>query len=297
MNQQLIMLTCPDGSKHQVIEDIDAGEMLCGKCGIVLEERTVMDESLLPRAVMDESQTKFVGQNNKYIGESTHINKTFKDEKGKSSNKNLFRAINKWDSRIAWNNNKGKLISHVDQVCSKFKLTEVIHGEIRQIMKKLQRESWTRGRVTHELLGATIYYVSKKYNFPITMAEIGVVTNLSAKVIYRNLLVVNEACGEINAENKVTSFDSYVSKYFSKTNLPPKYEKDVLKLLKITQETKFHEGKSPSVLIGAIMKYIVITNKLQKQIPFTTLSKACDVSDVAVRAMCYKVTKLFESGA
>jgi len=294
--QKLLQTCCPDGKPHTEIDDIYAGEIVCNRCGIVLEEKTIHDEMNSNTYKLDGNSIKFVGQTNKNIGESTFIRKGMKDFNGKSvtqKNRQMFKQINKWDSRVKWEYNNGHLIFIVRQQCSALQLNEVTTLEVEKYMKKVADEKLTRGRVILNLISAVIYYVCKKNDIPKSMAEISKALDVPTKIIYQNLRVVNEAYGVIA---KMPSLDSYVSKYFSKTSINAKYEPEVRRLLGVLQESKFHEGKSPAVLVGGVMKYLVMNNDCNFRGTFEEISKACEISDVSLRSMCDRITAVINLG-
>lgn len=296
MTQQILLKKyCPDGKEHKRIEDVDAGEFLCSRCGIVFEEKTIYDDMHSHTSTLDSHETNHVGQSNKHVGQSTFMKKNMTDHKGKKAkgiNKKIFKDINTWDNRIKWRANNGRLLIIVKQTCDLLKLKESIHVEVEKYMKKLVAESVTRGRVTRELLGATIYYVCKQYDVPMTMKEISEAMDIPSKIIYQNLRVINEAYGSVN---KVQSMNSYVSKYFTKTSIKPKYEKEVLRLLQKVEKDKLHVGKSPAVVIGGIMKYLVITTGDYNG-THGDIARACDISEVSLRIMCSRIMPTLDMG-
>jgi len=296
MTEQKIITYCPDGKPHTAIDDIDAGEKVCNRCGIVLEEKTTHDELYSQTYKMDNNSSKFTGQTNKNLGESTYMRKGMKDFTGKGispKNRQMFKQINKWDNRVKWQYNNGHLLFIIKQQTSLLGLNEVTILEIEKYMKKVVGEKLTRGRVTLDLLSAVIYYVCKKNDIPKSMAEISTAMNIPTKRIYQNLRVINEAYGVVS---KIPSLDSYVSKYFTKTSIDPKWEPEVRRLLSVLQESKFHEGKSPSVLVGAVMRYIVLNTDCDYHGTFAEISDACEISDVSLRSMGDRVTSILNFG-
>ena len=296
MTQQKLITCCPNGKPHNAINDTFAGEIVCNLCGIVIEEKTTHDEMYSHTYTMDGSGSTFTGQTNKNVGESTFIRKSMKDFNGKSitpNNRRMLKQINIWDNRVKWQYNNGHLMFIVKQQCSLLKLNEVTTIEVHNLMKKVVDEKLTKGRVKLDLLSAIIYYICKKNDIPKSMAEISKAMDIPTKRIYKNLRVINEAYGIVT---KIPNLDSYVSKYFSKTSINIKYEPEVRRLLRILQDSKFHEGKSPAVLVGAVMKYIVLNMDCDFNGTFSEISEACEISDVSLRSMSDRVTAILNFG-
>lgn len=285
MNQQLqhVHVYCPDGQKHNRIEDPDAGEQLCSKCGMVFEERTIYDEHFSHTSTKKKDDNEYKGQSNKHLGESTFIPKKMVDVNGKAidfKNRGLFKQINKWDSIVKWNANRGPMLSQLKQCCDTLLIHETTQVEIIKYMNKVIDEKLTRGRVVRQMIASVIYYVCKQYDIPKTMSEISKEMNVPTKIIYQNLRVLNEAFGSVA---KVQSMQSYVSKYFTKTEISPKHEKDVLRLLLELEKTQFHVGKQPATVIGGVMKYVVTQPGCDYKGTFGDLAKACGISEVSLR--------------
>ena len=296
MTQQKLQTYCPNGKLHNAIEDEHTGEVVCNLCGIILEEKTEYVETHSNTYTMDGSGSRFSGQTNKNVGESTFIRKDMKDFNGKNvepKNRQMIKQINVWDTRVKWQYNNGHLLFIIRQQCSLVNLSEMITLEVEKLMKKIVDEKLTKGRVRIDLISAVIYYVCKKYDIPKSMGEISEAMDVPTKRIYKNLRIINDAYGIVA---KIPNLDSYVSKYFSKTDINKKYEPEVRRVLKVLQESKFHEGKSPAVLVGGVMRYIITNSDCNYTGKFDQLAAACGISDVSLRMMANKITSVLNFG-
>jgi transcription initiation factor TFIIIB Brf1 subunit/transcription initiation factor TFIIB len=283
--KQHTIIYCPDGRKHNKIEDIDAGEKLCTRCGIVFEEKTIFDETVSLTVTRNKKDTGFIGSTNKHIGESTYM--TITDNAGKpinQKNKLMFKQINTLDLRIKIRANRSTLLREVRQCCDILNINETIENEIIKCMKNISDQKLTRGRILRQVIAATIYYICKKYELPKTMSEISKTINVPTKVIYRNLRFINDAYGSIQNSQPISY---YVSRYFTKTDISPKYEKDILELLEKVEKVQFHIGKQPATVIGGLMKYFVTINTdCNYKGTFADIAKACSISEVSLRNTC-----------
>lgn len=263
---------CLDGKEHIMIDDIHTGEVLCEKCGVVFEERTIATEQFFKEIGKSNMSTN--------LGHNTVIPH---DGKLKYSEKKTFNNLRKWDRRIQVNSNhhdkaRGELVA---KYCEKLELGVTVKTDVHKYMMKLAKDKLVQGRHTVEMLASTIHYVCKKHEIPKSMAEISRHTNVPTKKIYKNYSII---CQEYGTVQKVQDIDTYVTQYMTKAKMPIKYEPELRRLLALLKKEKFQEGKSPNVIIASLIRFISI-NVNDYPITQEKIAEACDVSDVAIRGV------------
>jgi len=105
-HQITIRERCPRCNKDAIVTDAETGEMICGRCGFVMDERLV-DSGQEWRSFLDDKTNKArTGDRTSLTrhdrGLSTIINPVNKDSAGNplsASMKSSLRRLRLWDSR------------------------------------------------------------------------------------------------------------------------------------------------------------------------------------------------------
>lgn len=269
----MISLKCNDGKEHTRIEDDDAGEIFCSKCGIVLDERITSD--IGPRNDIGDT-TKLSGHSPQ-VGISTVIPL---DTKLMGKNKTDALTLRKWDSRIrlrAIPTNK-KVMDTIASVGNKMSLPQYIVSEVERLALKMTKQKHTRGRTYNEMIAGCIIAVCRREGITKSMGDIGAELNVTPKRVFRMYRIIKDL---FDVEAKILSPADYIPQIGSKLNIPEKIINHARKNTRSVMKTDFHVGRSP-IAVASTMLYISV-KMFSMGITQKQISAASDITEISIR--------------
>ena len=306
----------------QIITDEYAGELICSKCGVVLEEKTLSYRQEPAKNNSNEMSSHTTITNTKYIGTSTSIGnqKSFgiKDYAGKTIPKitkdSLNRLYNSGNiSRTSCQKSQKSIISgmvKLDGLVHKLHLSENVSQETVKLYKRAHAARIVSGRSIIGVMSACLYYSCKKSGIPRDMAEICDAANIKKNVLfscYRAIVDSMELyCSEKNYDDGENSNNSRryandncntitkqrhircIPKIISKLNLPQRISRQAAGLI-LLQDDYLLSGKKPNAVAATA---IYITCNHDKKYHFITqreISEASGITAVSIRNISKKI--------
>ena len=193
-----------------MITDEDAGEMICSRCGVVLEEKIVsyVSESTRKNSGDDansNSTSHMMTVNAKYAGSSTSIGigKSFgnTDHAGKTIPKrvkdSLARLQNTGNlqrtSQTQGQRSMNSAMVKLNGLVRKLDLSENVHLDTVKLFKRAQEAKIVRGRSVIGVAAACLYHVCKESGIPRDMAEISESSNMRKKDLFASYRAMVDA--------------------------------------------------------------------------------------------------------
>jgi len=298
----------------KVITDEYAGELICNKCGVVLEEKTLSYRQEPTKNDFNEiSQIMMATANTKYISSSTTIGnqKSFgtRDHTGKTIHKITKDSLNRLYSsgniqRTSCQESQSIVSGMVklDGLVHKLNLSENISQETARLYKKAHAAKIVSGRSVMGVMSACLYYSCKKLNIPRDMAEICDAANIKKHVLfscYRAMVDSMELyCSERNYDSKNHNSNRYVNddndaiakqrhiryvpKIISKLGLPQRICRQAASLI-LLQDGYFLSGKNP-IAVAATAIYLTCNHdKKYSSITQREMSEASGITAMTIR--------------
>ncbi len=286
---------CSRCGKNNLITDIESGELLCSKCGFVINEK-VMDNNR-GRMFPDNAENKLhMGDKTSLTrhdrGLSTIINPINKDSTGKplsAAMKSSLTRLRTWDSRSKArpiDRNLQYAFKELLKMKEKLFLSNVIIENAAYIYRKAMEKQLVRGRTISSLIAASLYAACRETGTPRTLNDVSGSINITRKnlaLCYRLLL------RELDLKMPVVDSVSCIAKIASNTNLSEKTKRHAMKILKKAEDEKISAGKDPMGMAASAL-YVASLEK-GESITQKTLAEASGVTEVTIRNRCKNLKK------
>ncbi len=279
-----IVNICPECGSQNIILDYQHGDLLCNKCGLILDELYLYqgDEWLSNDSDEDNHKIRTGPPENPRVfdkGLTTEIDNKNKDSYGKpisNQNRSQLYRLRKWQKRLRASNalekNLKKAFREIDRIGSVLGLSNQMREEACHLYKKAVKKNLIRGRSINCIASSCIYTTCRQVGKPRTMEEISSVTLLDKRDIGRTYRFL---CRELELKIEPTRSQEYIERYCNELDLNVDVIKDAKEILNEAEVGEILSGKSPSGLAAAAI-YISAKNKKIK----ITQKKIADVSSV-----------------
>jgi transcription initiation factor TFIIB len=290
---QQLRLTCPDGPKHVIIEDEERGEVVCNRCGIVLQDNVAV---ISPWD--GESDTTQYMQN---LGKSTVLGQFTKRNPGTSQDHMRAIGLRIQQRNIVHRAEKRRIDEYniTSTICTKLGLPLYIQKDVERMFELISKKRLGMGRDKRLLAAAAILYYCRKYGIPKTAKDIakaevatkGQQLNINLIIKFKKMLEKN-----FGYVTNATTIESYVPQIASKLGIE-KYEKRIYELLAKAKKQELHVGMNPVVLICTIIYRLGLEEDETCALRVTQnrLSDECSISSVALRNTLTKLEGIIVS--
>lgn len=281
---------CPECGSANLVEDYEMGEIICGKCGLVLREQ-VIDEGPEWRAFTQEekAQRSRVGTPISYSvhdkGLSTVIDRVNRDAFGRElpvATRLQMLRLRKWQIRArvhsSVDRNLAQAMAELDRLSDKIHIPASVKEKAALIYRKTLDKGLVRGRSISAIAAAALYSACRFTGTPRTLKEVADASLVQKKDIarcYRLLL------RELEMQMPISEPIAYVSKIASKVGITEKTQRKAMDTLQKADQLKIDAGKDPMGLAAAALYIACVQEgerKTQKEI-----AEAAGVTEVTVR--------------
>jgi transcription initiation factor TFIIB len=285
-----MVTTCPKCGSTELILDDKRGELVCAKCGLVIEENEI-DHGPEWRAFDHEQSERRVrvGAPSTYTihdkGLSTDMDWRNKDSYGKSiptrTRGQLYR-LRKWQRRIrvkdASERNLAFALTELDRMASKLLLPKQVREAAAMIYRKAVEKNLIRGRSIEGVAAASLYAACRQCSLPRTLDEIAEVSKVDRKEIGRTYRFIAR---EINLKLMPTLPTDYVARFCSELKLGMDVQTKAMEILEQAHEKGLTSGRGPTgVAAAAIYLATIMCNNRRTQ---RSIAEVAGVTEVTIR--------------
>jgi transcription initiation factor TFIIB len=303
--QTVIQCEMCDPSESKMITDVESGEIICNRCGIVVV-RDLEDTKKIWHKVEDNGSDTRNGNPSSLTlydqGLTTKIGNTNRDASGNVINSMMMVRLNRMknlDKRSQINKsarNLGRAFRQLDSLKDKLGLSNAVIEKTAYIYRKVQEAGLVRGRKVNTVLGASLYVACREFEIPRTLREISAVNNEKYREtsrVYRQIVL------HLGKQVPRINLFRYVEKVGKKAKLEEKNIREALRLMKKVQETGLSAGKEPMGIVGAVI-YLSLPksdeNIRQRIITQAIIADAAGVSEVTIRNVYKEIEKKLSLG-
>jgi len=277
--------SCPE-CKGKVISLLERGEIVCGQCGLVINERIVDIAHSGKRAFTKQEKESRERTGSPIsillpdMGLSTII------DKSNIKNPDLKRAA-KWNSRMTWDK-RNMLIATTElkRIGSNLTLPNHVKKTAIRLYIEAFKKKLLRGRSINGMVAACLYFACRERKIPRTLQEILDQTTISAKNVrrcYRTLI------RELNLKVPSTDPISLIPRFIAELELDVEAENTTIKIIN-TFTSKFStSGKDPKGLCAGAL-YLVCKMR-DRKISQKEIANLVGVTEVTLRSRFKELTK------
>ena len=283
---------CPECNSSNLVYDESRGEVICGDCGLLVEEKMVDTTHELRAFGKSEkksrggapiSMQKFDKGLTTNVGEISDI---YRLNSAQQTRKYL--RLKKWQERVSTSieRNLRLAMAELRKVASFLDLPSVVREEAARIYNFVLQRGMVRGRSMESVIASCIYAACRSYNIPRTLDEISVASEVERKEIGRTYRFITRKIGI-----KVTpsSPKDYISRFASVLHLSPKTQNEALKILKKAEISELTSGRGPAGIAAAALYVAALLNDEKK-----TQREVADVAGITEVTIRNRYKELLE---
>ena len=251
-------LKCPECDSTDFNEDKDKAELICAKCGLVLDENRI-DDSPEWRAFNAEQREKKsrAGAPLTYtkhdMGVSTDIGKGSGELYKVSGKKRAqYYRMRKWHNRLtkSKDRNLGFALSELNRLISHLNLPKSVHEEVARLYEKAVDKGLVRGRAMESVIAALLYIVSRKQGTPRTLDEIHDASGIDKREIGRTYRYVAR---ELGLRILPAKPQDHIPRFAGKLQLSGEVQARARKIIQQAREKNLLSGKGPTGIAAAAL--------------------------------------------
>lgn len=294
---------CPECGSTKLINDHERGEVVCGACGLVIDDN-IVDMGPEWRAFDHEQRDKRtrVGAPITYTihdkGLSTMIDWRNKDIYGRdipARNRAQWYRLRKWQRKIrisgATERNLAFALSELDRDSSRLGLPRSVRESASVVYRNAVENKLIRGRSIEGVVAASLYAACRRCKVPRTLDEIADVSRVSKKEVGRTYRFLTR---ELHIRLPPTSPIDYVPRFASELNLSGVVQSKAIEIINQAMENGLTSGRGPTGVAAAAL-YIasVILNERKTQ---RDVADIAGVTEVTIRNRYKELTEQLEMG-
>ncbi len=258
---------CPECNSSNLVYDESKGEVICGDCGLLVEDKMVdtthelrkFDKSdKKSRGGAPISMQKFDKGLTTNIGEISDIYRL-----NSSQQTRKFLRLKKWQERVSTSieRNLRLAMAELRRVASYLELPSVVKDESSRIYQFVLQRGMVRGRSMESVIAACIYAACRSYEIPRTLDEISAASEVERKEIGRTYRFIIR---KIGIKVKPSSPKDYILRFASVLDLSPKAQNEALKILKKAEVQELTSGRGPAGIAAAALYVAALLNDEKK---------------------------------
>ncbi|ADP77269.1 Transcription initiation factor IIB (TFIIB) [Methanothermus fervidus DSM 2088] len=294
---------CPECGSEDLIEDHERAEIVCRKCGLVIDEKLI-DMGPEWRAFDHEQREKRtrVGAPVTYTihdkGLSTMIDWRNKDIYGKdipAKSRAQWYRLRKWQRKIrisgATERNLAFALSELDRIASRLNLPRTVRETASVIYRDAVKKKLIRGRSIEEVVAAALYAACRKCNVPRTLDEIAEVSGVKKKGVGRTYRFLAR---KLNIRLPPTSPIDYVPRFASELGLSGKVQSKAIEIIKKAMKKGLTSGRGPTGVAAAalyIASVLLRERRTQREI-----AEVAGITEVTIRNRYRELTSKLNLG-
>lgn len=282
-----------------IIIDHEAGEEICGNCGLVLNDTQIsMGPEWRSFSVQESNSRSRTGMATSYViydkGLSTVLT-GFRDGTGKKLNEQTLQTMNrlrKYDNRSkmddTWRRNLSIAMAELDRMSDALHLPQNIKERSAIMYRKALKEDYIRGRSIDAFVAACIYAVCRQTGVPRQLKEISVLSKREHSEVARTYRLLLR---EMGLKMPIDDPLKFIPNMASKLKLRADTEHKAVEILRSAKKLRGLSGKDPKGVAAAAI-YKACMENMDKRVQ-KTVAKAAGTTEVTLRNRLKGLETLF----
>lgn len=286
--------SCPECGGYEFMEDPSRGELVCSRCGLVLEE-SMIDTTQEWRAFDTEQMTRRARAGAPLTftkhdkGLTTEIGKGLGElYKVPTKKRAQYYRLTKWHKRLikSKDRNLSFALSELQRIVSYLNLSHSVHEKIARYYEQAVNKGLVRGRSIESVIAALTYAVSREFGSPRTLNEIAEASGEDEREIGRTYRYISR---ELNIRILPADPMSYVPRFCSMLGLSDKVQAKALEVLRKAKKFDITSGKGPTGVAAAAIYIACVLlgeKRTQREVAETT-----NITEVTIRNRYQELVK------
>ena len=290
-------IKCPECGSDKITRDYVKAEILCGKCGLVLQDNITdprPEQAYSPEQYEAKTHTGAPMKMTKLNkGLNTEIDAFNRDTHGVKldfKTQSRFYRLRKWHRREMVNTKTGRnlsvALSELDRMASYLGLSDSIREASAYLYRKCLDAKIIQGRSIESMVAASIYATCRMQHFPRSLDELALVSGVSKVNIgraYRGIKV------GLNVKVPLAEPSAYVPKFASALKLTGSAQEEAIKLLRKANKKGIWIGRAP-IGIAAAAVYIAAAMCGERRTQ-TEVANVAGITEVTIRNRYSEIKK------
>lgn len=283
-------MKCPDCGNKGMTRDPDRGEIVCSKCGLVVED-SIVHEGPEWRAFDAEQRAsrartgaplKYMSPNKGLVTEIDQYNRDIRGGKIAPSQQAQLYRMRKWHKRASISNsierNLAIALTELNRVASHLGLSENIRESSALLYRKCVEKGLIRGRQIESVVSAVIYAICRQYGIPRTLDEIAQVAEIPKKEIGRTYRLITQ---ELELKIPLTNPRFYITRFVTSLKLSGEAQEKAVEILDQALKQGLISGRGPmGVAAAAVYIASVMSGERRTQ---KEVADVAGVTEVTIR--------------
>ncbi|MBI2084512.1 MAG: transcription initiation factor IIB [Candidatus Aenigmarchaeota archaeon] len=277
---------CPECGSTSFVEDLTRGELVCNKCGLVMEEEMIdtgqewraFDTEQMSRRARTGAPLTFTKHDK---GMTTEIGKGVGElYKVPTKKRAQYYRLTKWHKRLikSKDRNLSFALSELQRIVSFLNLSRSVHERIARYYEQAVNKGLVRGRSIESVIAALTYAVSREFGSPRTLDEIAESSGEEKREIGRTYRYISR---ELNIRILPADPVTYVPRFCSMLGLSDRVQAKAIEILKKAKKHEITSGKGPTGVAAAsiyIACVLIGEKRTQREVADTT-----NITEVTIR--------------
>ncbi|MHB8603256.1 MAG: transcription initiation factor IIB [Nitrosotalea sp.] len=295
-NEVFLKCITRDCKGWPIITDNVSGEILCGSCGRVLEEKSL---EIIPSYGYDQIDY-FTKKSSGSVNSLTMFDMNMttimsnRDNMGKSLSrtaKNEFhrlRMLNTRSTVASKNRTLRSALLFLNMLQMKLGIPDSAAENSAHMYRKALRVKMTIGRKSKNIMCACIYASCKQGSIPRSIREISLVSNINKKEIARTYRSLVE---KLDLSINPFSSREFLARIANEAKISEKSRRDALEIIYSIEKSGLTQGKTPKALAAASLYLACVLNAEHKT--QSEMTKASGITSTTIRTRYYDLKKFF----
>src|SRR3989344_2237946 len=290
MPQESSVSKCPDCTSTQFKKDYARAEIVCAKCGLVIDEQIIdsgpewraFDSDQRDKRARTGAPIRYTRPNKGLATEIDQYNKDVRGVKISAQSRAQMYRLRKWHKRTSISSsmerNLAIALSELDRVASMLGLPGNIREASALLYRRAVEKGLIRGRLIESVVAAVLYTICRQYGVPRTLDEISEVSGINKKEIGRTYRFLKHDLG-INMP--LTNPTHYIPRFASELGLSGHVQERARAILENAIDKGLISGRGPTGVAAAavyIAGVLMNERKTQKEV-----ADVAGVTEVTIR--------------
>jgi len=258
---------CPECGSAHFYHDPNKAELICEKCGMVMEEGMI-DTTQDWRAFDHDQQERrsrtgaplTVKRHDK--GLTTEIGKGVTELfKVPAKKRGQYFRLRKWQKRLlsSKDRNLSFALGELERLVSFLGLPKTLHEEVAELYERALQKGLVRGRSIESIIASLVYSMAREYRTPRTLAELSQASGIQKRELGRTYRYISR---RLDMRILPATAESYIPRFSSMLKLKDKTEVLAIKILRKAMKKDVVSGKGPC---GCAAAAIYIASVLESE--------------------------------